>query len=65
MIQRHLENSLMLVTALNPHIGYEKCRRHPAKRSTQRGNEPSGKAGVALGLLTSEQRLYRYVGKGL
>mgnify|MGYP003674421626 CR=1 FL=1 len=23
MIQRHLENSLMLVTALNPHIGYE------------------------------------------
>lgn len=24
-IQRHLENSLMLVTALNPHIGYEKA----------------------------------------
>jgi fumarate hydratase class II len=23
-IDRHLENSLMLVTALNPHIGYEK-----------------------------------------
>jgi fumarate hydratase class II len=24
-IQRHLENSLMLVTALNPHIGYDKA----------------------------------------
>ncbi len=25
MIQKHLENSLMLVTALNPHIGYDKA----------------------------------------
>jgi fumarate hydratase class II len=25
MIEKHLENSLMLVTALNPHIGYEKA----------------------------------------
>lgn len=24
-IQEHLDNSLMLVTALNPHIGYEKA----------------------------------------
>jgi len=24
-IERHLENSLMLVTALNPHIGYDKA----------------------------------------
>jgi fumarate hydratase class II len=25
VIKRHLENSLMLVTALNPHIGYDKA----------------------------------------
>jgi len=25
VIQKHLENSLMLVTALNPHIGYDKA----------------------------------------
>ncbi len=24
-IREHLDNSLMLVTALNPHIGYEKA----------------------------------------
>ncbi len=27
MIKQHLENSLMLVTALNPHIGYDQAAR--------------------------------------
>jgi fumarate hydratase class II len=41
-IERNLNESLMLVTALNPHIGYEKARRSPsgptrrARRSRRR-----------------------------
>jgi fumarate hydratase class II len=53
MIQRHLENSLMLVTALNPHIGYENAAAI-AKKAHKEGTSLR-EAAVALGLLTSEQ----------
>jgi fumarate hydratase class II len=52
-IQRHLENSLMLVTALNPIIGYDKAadvaKKAHKERSTLR------EAAVALGYLSGEQ----------
>lgn len=53
MIQRHLENSLMLVTALNPYIGYENAAAI-AKKAHKEGTSLR-EAAVALGLLTSEQ----------
>jgi fumarate hydratase class II len=53
MIQRHLENSLMLVTALNPHIGYENAAAI-AKKAHKEGTSLR-EAATALGLLTSEQ----------
>ncbi len=52
-IQRHLENSLMLVTALNPHIGYENAAKIAKK--AHRENKTLREAAVELGLLTSEQ----------
>jgi fumarate hydratase, class II len=52
-IQRHLENSLMLVTALNPIIGYDKAadvaKKAYKERTTLR------EAAVELGYLTGEQ----------
>lgn len=53
MIQRHLENSLMLVTALNTHIGYENAAAI-AKKAHKEGTSLR-EAAIALGLLTSEQ----------
>jgi fumarate hydratase, class II len=53
MIQRHLENSLMLVTALNPYIGYENAAAI-AKKAHKEGTSLREDA-IALGLLTSEQ----------
>ena len=53
VIQRHLENSLMLVTALNPHIGYENAAKI-AKKAHKEGSTLR-EAAIALGLLTSEQ----------
>ena len=52
-IREHLENSLMLVTALNPHIGYEKAARisHLAYREELTLREASIKSGY----LTAEQ----------
>lgn len=52
-IQRHLENSLMLVTALNPHIGYENAAAI-AKKAHKEGTSLR-EAALALGLLTNEQ----------
>lgn len=52
-IQRHLENSLMLVTALNPHIGYENAAKIAKKAHKE--NKTLREAAVELGLLTSEQ----------
>lgn len=53
MIQRHLENSLMLVTALNPHIGYENAAAI-AKKAHKEGTSLR-EAAIALNLLTSEK----------
>ncbi len=52
-IEKIMNNSLMLVTALNPHIGYDKAAKI-AKKAHQEGTTLK-EAGIALGLLTSEQ----------
>ncbi|MBT0812126.1 class II fumarate hydratase [Litoribacter ruber] len=52
-IKRHLENSLMLVTALNPHIGYENAAAI-AKKAHKEGTSLR-EAALALDLLTNEQ----------
>ena len=52
-IARHLERSLMLVTALNPVIGYDKAA-DVAKRAHKEGISLR-EAAVALGYLTGEQ----------
>lgn len=53
VIQRNLEQSLMLVTALNPHIGYENAAKI-AKTAHKQGTTLKESA-VASGLLTAEQ----------
>ncbi|MBF0489331.1 MAG: class II fumarate hydratase [Candidatus Omnitrophica bacterium] len=52
-IQKHVDNSLMLVTALNPHIGYDNAAK-VAKKAYQE-NMTLKEAAVKLGLLTAEQ----------
>jgi fumarate hydratase class II len=52
-LQRHLENSLMLVTALNPHIGYYKAA-EIAKKAHKEGTTLK-EAALSLGHVTSEQ----------
>jgi fumarate hydratase, class II len=53
VLQRHLENSLMLVTALNPHIGYYKAA-EIAKKAHKEGTTLK-EAALALGHVSSEQ----------
>jgi len=52
-IKKHLENSLMLVTALNPHIGYDNSAK--VAKEALHGNKSLREAAIELGLLTSEQ----------
>ncbi len=52
-IKKHLTNSLMLVTALNPHIGYDNAAK-VAKKAHAEGTTLK-EAVVALGLLTEEE----------
>jgi fumarate hydratase class II len=52
-IKAHLTNSLMLVTALNPHIGYDNAAK-VAKKAHQEGTTLK-EAAVALELLTAEE----------
>jgi fumarate hydratase class II len=52
-IRQHLENSLMLVTALNPIIGYDKAA-EVAKKAHKEGSTLRESA-LALGYLTGEQ----------
>ncbi|MFM8284260.1 MAG: class II fumarate hydratase [Planctomycetaceae bacterium] len=52
-IERHLDDSLMLVTALNTHIGYEQAAAI-AKKAHKEGTSLK-EAAVALGLVTPEQ----------
>jgi fumarate hydratase class II len=53
VIKQHLENSLMLVTALNTHIGYEKAAK--IAKTAHKENKTLREAAVGLGYLTSEQ----------
>lgn len=52
-IKKHVNNSLMLVTALNPHIGYENAARIAKKAHSE--NTSLREAALALNLLTDEQ----------
>jgi fumarate hydratase class II len=52
VIKRHLENSLMLVTALNPHIGYDNAAKI-AKKAHKEGLTLRESA-LALGLVSAE-----------
>jgi fumarate hydratase class II len=52
-IAEHLQNSLMLVTALNTHIGYENAAKI-AKKAHQEGTTLK-EAAIELGLLTAKQ----------
>jgi fumarate hydratase class II len=52
-IEEYLNNSLMLVTALNPHIGYDNAAK-VAKKAFE-DNSTLKEAAVALGLLTAEE----------
>ena len=52
-IQQHLENSLMLVTALNNHIGYDKAAKI-AKNAHEQGMTLRESA-LALGYLTNNE----------
>lgn len=52
-LKMHLENSLMLVTALNPHIGYDNAAKI-AKKAHKEGTTLR-EAALSLNLLTNEQ----------
>ncbi len=52
-IEKHLENSLMLVTALNPYIGYDNAAKIAKKAYAE--NKTLKEAAVELGILTAEQ----------
>ncbi|RXJ04060.1 class II fumarate hydratase [Anaerobacillus alkaliphilus] len=53
VIEQHVTNSLMLVTALNPHIGYEKAAKI-AKKAHEEGITLK-EAAIQTGFLTEEQ----------
>ncbi|MFO7370390.1 MAG: class II fumarate hydratase [Bacteroidales bacterium] len=53
VIRKHLQNSLMLVTALNPHIGYENAAKIAKKAHKE--NKTLKEAAVELGLVTEAQ----------
>lgn len=53
VLKQHLENSLMLVTALNPHIGYENAAK--IAKTAHKENKTLREAAIGLGLLTNEQ----------
>jgi fumarate hydratase class II len=52
-INKHLTNSLMLVTALNPHVGYDNAAKIAKKAHTE--NITLENAAIELGILTAEQ----------
>jgi fumarate hydratase class II len=53
ILKQHLENSLMLVTALNTHIGYEKAAKIAKKAHKE--NKTLREAAIELGYVTNEQ----------
>src|SRR5512146_2390877 len=52
-IKKNLENSLMLVTALNPHIGYDNAAK--VAKKAHKEHTTLKEAAIALGLLTAEK----------
>jgi fumarate hydratase class II len=53
IIRQHMENSLMLVTALNTHIGYENAAK--IAKTAHKENKTLRQVAVELGLVTNEQ----------
>ncbi|MBU6183503.1 MAG: class II fumarate hydratase, partial [Verrucomicrobia bacterium] len=53
VIEGYVKNSLMLVTALNPHIGYDKAAQIAKKAHKE--NTSLKEAALALGFVTAEQ----------
>jgi len=53
IIKKHLENSLMLVTALNTHIGYEKAAK--IAKTAHKENKTLRAVSIELGYVTAEQ----------
>ena len=53
IIKKHMENSLMLVTSLNTHIGYENAAKIAKKAHKE--NKTLKEAAVELGLVTPDQ----------
>jgi fumarate hydratase class II len=53
IIREHLQKSLMLVTALNPHIGYENAAKIAKKAHKE--NKTLKETAIELGLVTAEQ----------
>jgi fumarate hydratase class II len=53
IIKQHMENSLMLVTALNTHIGYENAAK--IAKTAHKENKTLRETAISLGLVTSEQ----------
>ncbi len=52
-IKKHLSDSLMLVTALNPHIGYDNAAK--VAKKAHKENSTLREAAIELGLLTGEK----------
>jgi fumarate hydratase class II len=52
-IKKNLENSLMLVTALNPHIGYDNAAK--VAKKAHKEHTTLKESAIALGLLTAEK----------
>ncbi len=52
-IKKNLENSLMLVTALNPHIGYDNAAK--VAKKAHKENKTLKQAAIELNLLTAEK----------
>jgi fumarate hydratase class II len=52
-IDQHLRNSLMLVTALNPHIGYDKAAQ--VAKNAHKKQISLRESAIELGFLTGEQ----------
>lgn len=52
-IKKHLETSLMLVTALNPHIGYDNSAK--IAKMALKENKSLREAAIAIGLVNNEQ----------
>jgi fumarate hydratase class II len=53
VVDHYLHNSLMLVTALNQHIGYDKAAK--IAKTAYQDNSSLKEAAVKLGILTAEE----------